>query len=198
MAEKKNQILDAAKLLFNRQGYAKTSVDDISQAVGMRKSSLYYYFKNKEDIFMCSFRDDWESKFRLFETEANKENSPFKKILAYITQSLNYYEKVVIEHKIPVKALIETRNLYRSFVNKINRGGISFYVSAINEGINNGDFKDCEVEKVAEALFLIKFSIQYDQLSMFLHTYPTEEDWTHIREQILYAVGLVLNGIKKS
>lgn len=195
---KKDQILDAAKLLFNRQGYAKTSVDDISQAVGMRKSSLYYYFKNKEDLFMCSFRDDWEQKFRIFETEASKENNPTDKILTYITQSLNYYEKVVIEHKIPVKALIETRNLYRSFVNKINRGGISFYVMAINEGIANGDFKDCEVEKVAEALFLIKFSIQYDQLSMFLHSYPTEEDWTHIREQILYAIGLILDGIRKS
>ncbi|SMD31673.1 transcriptional regulator, TetR family [Reichenbachiella faecimaris] len=195
---KKDQILDAAKLLFNRQGYAKTSVDDISQAVGMRKSSLYYYFKNKEDLFMCSFRNDWEEKFKKFETEANKENNPTKKILTYITQSLNYYEKVVIEHKIPVKALIETRNLYRSFVNKINRGGISFYVGAINEGIASGDFKACEVEKVAEALFLIKFSIQYDQLSMFLHSYPTEDDWTHIREQILYAIGLVLDGIKKN
>lgn len=195
---KKDQILDAAKLLFNRQGYAKTSVDDISQAVGMRKSSLYYYFKNKEDLFMCSFRNDWQEKFKIFETEANKQKKPSEKILTYITQSLNYYEKVVIEHKIPVKALIETRNLYRSFVNKINRGGISFYVGAINEGIASGDFKDCEVEKVAEALFLIKFSIQYDQLSMFIHNYPTEQDWQHIRDQILYAVSLVLDGIRKS
>ncbi|MEO9966623.1 MAG: TetR/AcrR family transcriptional regulator [Reichenbachiella sp.] len=197
MADKKEQILDAAKQLFNRQGYSKTSVDDISQAVGMRKSSLYYYFKNKEDLFMCSFKNDWGEKFKLFEKEANKENKPSEKILTYITQSLNYYEKVVIEHRIPVKALIETRNLYRSFVNKINRGGIEFYITAINEGIQSGEFKECEVEKVAEALFLIKFSIQYDQLSMFLHTYPSEEDWTHIREQILYAVGLVLNGIRK-
>lgn len=194
---KKDQILDAAKLLFNRQGYSKTSVDDISQAVGMRKSSLYYYFKNKEDLFMCSFRNDWEEKFKIFEAEANKETNPSAKILTYITQSLNYYEKVVIEHKIPVKALIETRNLYRSFVNKINRGGISFYVDSINEGIASGDFKPCEVEKVAESLFLIKFSIQYDQLSMFLHNYPTEADWTHIREQILFAVSLVLDGIRK-
>ncbi|UXX78905.1 TetR/AcrR family transcriptional regulator [Reichenbachiella carrageenanivorans] len=197
MADKKEQILDAAKQLFDRQGYAKTSVDDISQAVGMRKSSLYYYFKNKEDLFMCSFRNDWHEKFKIFEAEANKENTPTRKILTYITQSLNYYEKVVIHHKIPVKSLIETRNLYRSFINKINRGGIEFYIEAINEGIENGDFKACEVNKVAESLFLIKFSIQYDQLSMFIHTYPTEADWTHIREQILFAISLVLDGIRR-
>lgn len=197
MSEKRDQILNAAKLLFNRQGYAKTSVDDISQAVGMRKSSLYYYFKNKEDLFMCSFKNDWEKKFVTFETEANKVSNPLDKILTYITQSLNYYEKVVIEHKIPVKSLIETRNLYRSFVNKINSGGVEFYAHTIEEGIASGDFVPCDVKKIAETLSVIKFSIQYDQLSMYLHSYPTEEDWVRIREQILYAIGLILRAINK-
>lgn len=196
MADKRDQILEAAKTLFNRQGYAKTSVDDIAQAVGMRKSSLYYYYKNKEDLFMCASKSEWELKFKKFEKEANKENNAFDKILTYISQSLNYYEKVVSENKIPVKSLIETRNLYRSFVNQINRGGIEFYINAINEGIASGLFKSGDVEKISETIFIIKFSIQYDQLSMFMHTYPTAEDWTTIREHILYAVRLILEGIK--
>lgn len=197
MSSKKDQILDAAKLLFNRQGYAKTSVDDISQAVGMRKSSLYYYFKNKEDLFMCSFKNDWEKKFSVFESEANKVLHPSDRILTYITQSLNYYEKVVIEHKIPVKSLIETRNLYRNFVNQINSGGVEYYAKTIKEGIASEDFTTCDVQKVAETLSVIKFSIQYDQLSMYLHSYPTAKDWANIREQILYAIGLILQAIKK-
>jgi AcrR family transcriptional regulator len=197
MSDKRNQILEAAKVLFSRQGYSKTSVDDISQAVGMRKSSLYYYFKSKEDLFMSASKNEWEGQFKRFEKEANKQDNPFDKIIAYITQSLNYYEKVVIDNKIPVKSLIETRNLYRSFVNQINRGGIEFYIHAINEGITKNIFTPCDVEKIAETMFLVKFSIQYDQLSMFLHTYPTEEDWTHIREHILYAIQLILEGIRK-
>ncbi len=197
MADKRTEILEAAKGLFNRQGYAKTSVDDISQAVGMRKSSLYYYFKNKEDMFMASFKNEWDAKFREFQSEAEKETDPTKKILTYITQSLNYYEKVVIEHKIPVKALIETRNMYRSFVNQINQGGIAFYVKCIEQGQEMGVYKACDVKKVGHAIFLVKFSIQYDQLSMFIHSYPTEDDWNHIHENIIFATSLILDGIKK-
>lgn len=197
MADKRIEILEAAKGLFNRQGYSKTSVDDISQAVGMRKSSLYYYFKNKEDLFMSSFKNEWEAKFKQFQGEAEKENDPAKKILTYITQSLNYYEKVVIDHKIPVKALIETRNTYRSFVNQINEGGISFYSNCIKEGQKTELFKSCDAEKVGNALFLVKFSIQYDQLSRFIHSTPTEEDWNQIHESIIFSSSLILDGIRK-
>jgi AcrR family transcriptional regulator len=47
---KKNLILDVTKKLIVHYGYAKTTLDDIAGALGMKKSSLYYYYKNKEDI----------------------------------------------------------------------------------------------------------------------------------------------------
>ena len=147
---------------------------------------------------MESFKQEWEAQFKVFQAVAEKESIPEKKILTYIKETLDYYEKVVIEHRIPVKALIETRNMYRSFVNQINHGGIKFYVDCIKKGQSSGHFKNnIEIEKVAYSMSLIKFSIQYDQLSIFIHSYPTEEDWVSIREQILFATQLILNGIKK-
>ena len=197
MLDKRSQILGAAKDIFNRFGYSKTSVDDISQAVGMKKSSLYYYFKNKEDIFMCSCKDEWEEQFKIFAEEANKQSNPADKIVTYIIQSLAYYEKVVIQHKIPVKVLIETRNMYREFMDHINEGRIGFYKKCIQEGIDSGIFKPCDTRKVAESIFTIKFSIQYDSFNMFLHTYPNEKDFLHIKENILFAIGLIIDGLKK-
>lgn len=197
MLDKKGEILQAAKGLFTRQGYAKTSVDDISQAVGMRKSSLYYYFKNKEDLFMCSFKNEWEAQFRIFENEASKASSADKKILTYIEHSLNYYEQVVVHHRIPVKVLIETRNLYREFMNSINEERISFYQRCIAEGIDQGLFKKCDVRKVAESIFTVKFAIQYDQFNLYLNTFPTHEDWMSISNQIVFVIELILDGLRK-
>ena len=197
MADKREEILEAAKGLFNRFGYNKTSVDDISQAVGMRKSSLYYYFKNKEDIFMSSFKDEWGRKIQSFIEEANQQKLPADRIEAYVKATLNYYKKVVMEHRIPVKALLETRNTYRSFINSINRGGVTYYENCINDGIKGGSFKECEVEKVSHSIYLVKFSVQYDQLSKYIHTPPTDSDWANILEEIVYTINLILDGIKK-
>ncbi len=47
----KEQILEEALKLFSVKGYDAVSVRDISRAVGIKESSLYYHFKNKQDIF---------------------------------------------------------------------------------------------------------------------------------------------------
>ena len=46
----RQRILDAAADLFIEQGYAGTSVRDISERMGMTKGSLYYHFASKEDV----------------------------------------------------------------------------------------------------------------------------------------------------
>ena len=44
------QILDAAEELFLRQGYDRTSVQDILDALGMSKGGFYHYFDTKESV----------------------------------------------------------------------------------------------------------------------------------------------------
>ena len=54
---RRDQILDIAVASFRRRGYAGTSTQDISRALHMTKGSLYYYFRDKEDIlFGCHER----------------------------------------------------------------------------------------------------------------------------------------------
>ena len=45
------QILAAAKRLFQVYGLAKMTMDDVAKAIGKGRSSLYYYYKSKDEIF---------------------------------------------------------------------------------------------------------------------------------------------------
>lgn len=49
----KERILLEALNLFSQKGYDPVSVRDIAGAVGIKESSLYNHFKNKQDIFDC-------------------------------------------------------------------------------------------------------------------------------------------------
>ncbi|MFD7919283.1 TetR/AcrR family transcriptional regulator [Streptomyces sp. NPDC059740] len=49
-AETRAQILRVALRLFTEKGYEATSTRDISEELGLTKSSLYYHFRNKEEI----------------------------------------------------------------------------------------------------------------------------------------------------
>ena len=49
-AEKEDQLLEAATHLFKEKGYHSTSMQELADAVGMQKGSLYYYITGKEEL----------------------------------------------------------------------------------------------------------------------------------------------------
>lgn len=49
----KQKIASVALDLFSQHGYEAVSVRDIARAVGIKESSLYNHYKNKQDIFDC-------------------------------------------------------------------------------------------------------------------------------------------------
>lgn len=54
--EKRALILRTAGRLFCSAGYRSVSIDDIGKELGLAKTIIYYYFKNKADVF-CSCHD---------------------------------------------------------------------------------------------------------------------------------------------
>ena len=50
--EKQRQILDAAAEVFAREDYKRASTDDIAARAGISKGLLFYYFKNKQSLYL--------------------------------------------------------------------------------------------------------------------------------------------------
>lgn len=52
MASREQEILDAARKLFRQKGYYATTMQDIAEAVGLQKASLYHYIRSKEALLL--------------------------------------------------------------------------------------------------------------------------------------------------
>jgi AcrR family transcriptional regulator len=55
--ETKQRILDAAYLVFSRQGYGQATVDDVAREAGISKGALYHHFPGKEQLFHALLQD---------------------------------------------------------------------------------------------------------------------------------------------
>jgi len=51
--EVRNLILEAANQLFLEVGYDKTTMRAIAKQIGYNEGTAYYYFKNKEELFLA-------------------------------------------------------------------------------------------------------------------------------------------------
>lgn len=49
--KKKQEILEAAMQVFVQRGYYNTKLSDIAEHCGMGRTTLYQYFRNKDEIF---------------------------------------------------------------------------------------------------------------------------------------------------
>jgi AcrR family transcriptional regulator len=54
-AERRREIVEAARQCFLQFGYAKTSLDDIAKRAGISRPLIYRKFKNKEDVFSAVY-----------------------------------------------------------------------------------------------------------------------------------------------
>lgn len=71
----KERILEEALRLFSVKGFHAVSVRDIAGAVGIKESSLYNHFQNKQDIFEKILDAQWTRAREYFESRA----LPFEK-----------------------------------------------------------------------------------------------------------------------
>jgi len=68
----RQRLLASAAELFARKGYASTTVREIVEASNVTKPALYYYFRNKEEIYLELMRQA-EARFEILLGSARKE-----------------------------------------------------------------------------------------------------------------------------
>lgn len=70
------EIINAATKLFKDQGYRETTMSDIARSLGMSQSSLYYWFKDKEELLGVILSDNSASS--LLATELSKAKGDYQ------------------------------------------------------------------------------------------------------------------------
>jgi AcrR family transcriptional regulator len=87
---RQREIIDAAAEIFHRKGYSETSVQDIAEAVGILKGSLYYYIDSKEDLLFQMLLEVHEDAKGIVEETAALEVSALERLRAYVQRHVEY------------------------------------------------------------------------------------------------------------
>ncbi len=92
--EFRKKIIVTAGQIFSRYGFRKTTMEEISKALKMGKSSIYYYFPSKEEIFKAIVLNE-ANILRNELTKAIKSvPSPIEKMRNYVFVRMKTFEKL--------------------------------------------------------------------------------------------------------
>jgi AcrR family transcriptional regulator len=83
------QVIKAAQKLYQQYGLFKVTMEDVAKAVGKGKSTLYYYYKSKEEIFASVIKAELAEIFSEVAVAVDEVNSTEEKIKAYCLARLD-------------------------------------------------------------------------------------------------------------
>jgi AcrR family transcriptional regulator len=78
-----SEILEAAILVFAHKGYAAASMQDVADAVGVLKGSLYHYIGSKEELLFRIFDESHQEAARRIEEVSGMDADPLTKLYVY-------------------------------------------------------------------------------------------------------------------
>lgn len=85
--QKRNQLLNAALDVFSVYGFSGASLDEIAQLANMHKSNIFYYYENKESLYvevLTTVLQKWLAPLQTLESELE----PTEALTHYLIQKL--------------------------------------------------------------------------------------------------------------
>ena len=160
--QKREKIITAAGNVFGRHGFKDARMETIAGEAGMGKSSLYYYFISKEELFEA-----------VVEREAEHLKSEIIKATKDLTDPYKRMKMYVIAR---MKAFNESINLYTAvktnyldhlpFIEKVrikyDREEMKMVESILKDGVRNNRFKLVNTELATVAIVTAIKGLEYN------------------------------------
>ena len=165
----KQKILESADIVFQRQGLNSTTMEDIARQSGKGKSTLYHYFRSKDEILFEIINREKNNFFEIVQNAISKEVKAIKKIEVFYLQKFAALKKVTNLYNI---LLQETKEAITQ------KGSISMWRSQYDE----------------KEIMIIKSILQYGIITGEFKVFKDKVD--EIEKYISTLIDLIINGLK--
>lgn len=161
-------IVDAARKLIQQYGITKTTMEDIAKATGKGKSTLYYYFKSKDEIFDEVIRQEMDDFFNGVKTVVDSDSDPLVKMKLYIISKINSLKEKVNLYRFTFEADFSGEHINNAFDKlreRYDHVEKQLIAGILRKGVNEGVFTiphDEDVEMLAELLVTCVRGIEMD------------------------------------
>lgn len=140
---KREAVLSTAASLFCERGYNVTQMDDVAKQLGVTKPTIYYYFKNKEEVLVGCFQVGFE----LIESTLRNEGSRPRNGAARLRDVLLAYAEIMTQDYGKCTVRISTHELSAASRLRIDEHRRKFdgrIRSLVADAVKDGSIRPCD------------------------------------------------------
>jgi AcrR family transcriptional regulator len=150
----REKIIQAAQTVFEAFGPEKTTLEDLGRAAGMNKTSLYYYFENKEELYAELISIQYAGFQELLGKKMNKKNSLRGALRVYLSEKGTLTDQFKILHRARYAEISGQPQPVVKILNKIKKQELAFLKDLLVRGVKAEELKK-DADKMATALYTV-------------------------------------------
>jgi AcrR family transcriptional regulator len=135
------EVLKASRTLFQRFGLFKTTMEDIAKAVGKGKSTLYYYYESKDEIFDAVIREDMQEVFSQVKAAVEKACTAEEKLRMFTISKIRAINQKANLYGIVFGEISENPQLIKGLKKNFEAQELELLRDILVFGIHNNEFK---------------------------------------------------------
>ena len=161
--DRPQELLDAAFRVFAQHGYRATRLEQVAEAAGVTKGTIYYYFRNKEDLFRQTIvRHREVVNARIDEVMLRASGSVTARLRAGLREGWRDVEgpSGALLRLMIGEVSIEAPELFRSWFAESVEQGWTELADIVREGQASGEFRADADAEVAARQFIASVFMQ--------------------------------------
>ena len=148
---RQDRILSGALEVFKSKGLEGATMDEIANASGFGKATLYYYFESKEDVLSAILKDGWEKIWLSLESTIAGNESPRRKFINLLIKIAENAQNRpgLFEFLFSAPKAIKLENQpWKDYQHRL----YGVIQSLIEDGVKEGEFPNIEPKLMFKAL----------------------------------------------
>lgn len=164
---KEKQIIEAARMLFNKYGFKKVTMDEIAREANVTKRTVYSYFSSKEELFKCIINEELENMKKIVEdVEAENLKNGNQDFYGTVHQGIYKLLKYINKRKF-LKNLVNEAEILKNPIIienlKVIDSEVQNYIKQkLQDAINKGYIKVKDVDIVAFLIYKMYIALMFD------------------------------------
>lgn len=164
----KEIILKSARELFQKWGMSKTTMEDIAKASGKGKSTLYYYYKSKEEIYEAVALNEMREIHKIVIDTINREPTAEGKLKAYVMTSLIEAHKRITVYDVVKQEIAANDHIIRKIRTIYDSQEVRIVYDILAFGIRNDEFNLFNEKELNLLSYMIVTSLRSIEINLFL------------------------------
>lgn len=195
--DKTARIIEVAQKRFGMYGYEKTTMNEIANDLKMCKGSLYYYFPDKEHLYIEVVQKEHDVFLSIVNERLTQIDDPSEMIREYVIIRLSHFRKLLNLSRFRHDLAHEIHGMLHAKWALYRVDEVKIIKAILERGISKGVFEVENIDETADILLVVYKSLSMSVLRQKDIFYIEDGEYEGLKKKVLLFTEMMIKSLKK-